>query len=654
MSHITPLEKIYPQSPDKYLERLGSNKSQAALARLAHLNPIIERVNLLTEMIDSTTTGITAHAGGGQANATQLSANYNEVTVVASDGDSVKLLPAQVGLRQTVKNDGAANLAVFPSSGDKIDDQSINTSVLLAPGSSLTFEAVNDTNWETTGRQVAVGSTLFVDATYGNNNTAKPYSPSYPYATIAAAVTAASAGDLILINPGAYSVSTNILKDGVNFYCNKGVSINSTGNLFNADTTAGGTTLTMPTFFLGHADLIDTNPGGGGYIQIHINPSANITLEVDSLISTNINNAMVIRDGIFNLLVRGDYTTNGRAFNFRDTGNVFAEIWGTVTTNTTSNFNGVIYSSGHSWAGMARIKAKTFSMPAPAASQAVITLDSIVNGDIIIDLDYYTDASASTYRFLTLGTGTTNCRTTINVSGTLNVSTRPLYVVADADHTLFINAPAITCTGATASAGTVHILGGTVTTTAAFTLSGANFYLNNTTVTSGATVGLTTFNVSAGIFVATSSTIVTDLTAAASVAQSGTGNVFFMSAILTVHPTGTYLGTYYISPDGNVIAGPVVYKDEQLLSGAGAVNVTNYATKVATTGADALTLADGVDGQEKFIYMTTDGGDGTLTPTSSPGYTTITFNDVGDSVLLQFSTAAGGWVIKGSFGVTIV
>ena len=86
------LPYIFPKSPDPYLVALGSNKAQAALARLAHLNPLIDRINLLQDLIDSTETGITAFAGGGQTNATQLTATYNEVTVVASAGDSVKLL----------------------------------------------------------------------------------------------------------------------------------------------------------------------------------------------------------------------------------------------------------------------------------------------------------------------------------------------------------------------------------------------------------------------------------------------------------------------------------------------------------------------------------------------------------------------------------
>ena len=87
------------------------------------------------------------------------------------------------------------------------------------------------------------------------------------------------------------------------------------------------------------------------------------------------------------------------------------------------------------------------------------------------------------------------------------------------------------------------------------------------------------------------------------------------------------------------------------LSGAGAVNLTDLITEVTTTGADALTLANGSTGQVKIITMIVDGGDGTLTPTTLAGGSTITFNDVGDGVVLVYGTA--GWVVVGNNGATI-
>jgi hypothetical protein len=89
----------------------------------------------------------------------------------------------------------------------------------------------------------------------------------------------------------------------------------------------------------------------------------------------------------------------------------------------------------------------------------------------------------------------------------------------------------------------------------------------------------------------------------------------------------------------------------QVLTGAGAVNVTSQITHIVTTGADALTLADGIEGQTKLIVMRTDGGDGTLTPTNLAGATTITFNDAGDTVSLLFTT--GKWYIMSVHGAVV-
>jgi hypothetical protein len=89
----------------------------------------------------------------------------------------------------------------------------------------------------------------------------------------------------------------------------------------------------------------------------------------------------------------------------------------------------------------------------------------------------------------------------------------------------------------------------------------------------------------------------------------------------------------------------------QTLTGAGAVNVTASITWIVTTAADALTLADGAEGQVKIIVMKTDGGDGTLTPAHPAGFATLTFNDVGDSVWLIFTN--GAWHLIGNNGATV-
>jgi hypothetical protein len=91
----------------------------------------------------------------------------------------------------------------------------------------------------------------------------------------------------------------------------------------------------------------------------------------------------------------------------------------------------------------------------------------------------------------------------------------------------------------------------------------------------------------------------------------------------------------------------------QSISGSGALvaNVTSAQTNITTTGAATVSLADGIQGQIKQFIMITDAGDAVLTPLNRGGFANITFNDVGDTVKLQFSNSK--WWIIGSYGVTI-
>jgi hypothetical protein len=109
-------------------------------------------------------------------------------------------------------------------------------------------------------------------------------------------------------------------------------------------------------------------------------------------------------------------------------------------------------------------------------------------------------------------------------------------------------------------------------------------------------------------------------------------------------PTGTPINKKVsIANVLNYIPTFLALNSTQSLSGAGAVDITSAVTKVTTTSTDALTLADGQAGQIKVIIMIVDGGDGTLTPTTLLGGSTITFADAGDAVVLLW-VATLGWV----------
>ena len=117
-------------------------------------------------------------------------------------------------------------------------------------------------------------------------------------------------------------------------------------------------------------------------------------------------------------------------------------------------------------------------------------------------------------------------------------------------------------------------------------------------------------------------------------------------SITTNTTTGTVTtnATYGTSITGGV----------QSLSGAGAVDLTNLITELTTTGADALTLADGTtSGQIKIITMVVDGGGtATVTPATFASGTTLAFDAVAETATLVWNSSIG-WILSADRGVTI-
>ena len=88
----------------------------------------------------------------------------------------------------------------------------------------------------------------------------------------------------------------------------------------------------------------------------------------------------------------------------------------------------------------------------------------------------------------------------------------------------------------------------------------------------------------------------------------------------------------------------------QTRTGPGEINATTSITLLVTTGADPLTIADGlVEGQIKYIVMKTDGGVGTLTGANLVG-TSIVFNDAGEGHTLIWTDSKWYSLSSGSGG----
>lgn len=105
----------------------------------------LAKLNFATDLAPNDS--ITALAGGGQAEATQLIQGVNHVTVCATNNDSVKLPQSNIlGQFVVVRNSGAASLRVFPYTDDKINAGAANAHFDVATGTSATFYLIDITS----------------------------------------------------------------------------------------------------------------------------------------------------------------------------------------------------------------------------------------------------------------------------------------------------------------------------------------------------------------------------------------------------------------------------------------------------------------------------------------------------------------------------
>lgn len=96
-------------------------------------------LNDLADWLTSTQSGVTARAGGGQTNATRLTASQIVVATVASAADSVRLPAAQRGAIVFMRNNGANSMQVFGLGTDTINDVATTTGVAQANGVSAIY-----------------------------------------------------------------------------------------------------------------------------------------------------------------------------------------------------------------------------------------------------------------------------------------------------------------------------------------------------------------------------------------------------------------------------------------------------------------------------------------------------------------------------------
>lgn len=144
---------------------------------------------------------------------------------------------------------------------------------------------------------------------------------------------------------------------------------------------------------------------------------------------------------------------------------------------------------------------------------------------------------------------------------------------------------------------------------------------------------------------------------AVSVAMSGNATISNAGVVTVNGATGAFTAGGAITNAGGTLAVgfiPTLASDARV--GPGAVAIATYQTRLTTTGTgDALTLASAARiGQLKKISYIAEGagGDtGVLTPVAGTGFTTATFNAIGDYAVFMWDGA--GWLPIDYVGVTL-
>jgi len=109
-------------------------------------------VTLTGLLYESATDGIVATAGGGQANAAQISTEVARIITVATKGDSVKLPSAsKPGLTIVVINHGANPMQVYGLGTDTVNDNAFATGVSQMQNSEVIYTCTIIGKWYANG-----------------------------------------------------------------------------------------------------------------------------------------------------------------------------------------------------------------------------------------------------------------------------------------------------------------------------------------------------------------------------------------------------------------------------------------------------------------------------------------------------------------------
>lgn len=161
-------------------------------------------------------------------------------------------------------------------------------------GQQLSSNAAGILSW-TDAEVLLVNNTTFVDGTNGNDGTGTVDRLDLPFATIGAAITAATAGDLIHVRPGTYAETLTISKD-LDFFFDEGTQITTSAVI----TITGGVTVHIN-------GSLEVN-GTHGFIA---SIGANIVVMELRRIETVNGDALTLQNGTFTINIKEDILCTG-------------------------------------------------------------------------------------------------------------------------------------------------------------------------------------------------------------------------------------------------------------------------------------------------------------------------------------------------------
>lgn len=151
---------------DAFMSRIGNTNTSGS-------------VTVGGNIVSSLQNNITAFAGGGQANATAITKDYAVITTAGGSGDSVKMPAAVPGLSIKILNFTNQEIAVFPQTGEQIDDLGANLSITIPAFNNIEVVSTDAGLWYTSqilddatiltikGLVVSGASTLILDTDGG-------------------------------------------------------------------------------------------------------------------------------------------------------------------------------------------------------------------------------------------------------------------------------------------------------------------------------------------------------------------------------------------------------------------------------------------------------------------------------------------------------